>query len=104
MIESKAAAAEEGPEADDEAEEEETEEGEEGEEAAGEEAEEEEEEETIDMPDRPQLDEFPGDEVFDHVPLEDSYFIHGENLRNKFNDIELEAFMKLLNVKPHKQW
>jgi hypothetical protein len=39
-----------------------------------------------------------------HVPLEDNYFIHGENLRNKFNEIELDTFMRLLNVKPFKQW
>jgi hypothetical protein len=28
--------------------------------------------------------------------------MHGENLKNKFNEIELDSFMKLLNVKPHK--
>lgn len=30
--------------------------------------------------------------------------MHGENLRNKFNEVELDAFMKLLNIKPFKQW
>ena len=30
--------------------------------------------------------------------------MHGENLKNKFNEVELDSFMKLLNVKPHKQW
>lgn len=25
-------------------------------------------------------------------------------LRNKFNEIELDSFMKLLNVKPHMHW
>jgi len=25
-------------------------------------------------------------------------------LRNKFNEVELDSFMKLLNVKPHRQW
>ena len=37
-------------------------------------------------------------------PPESRYFKHGENLRNKFNEIELDAFMKLLNMKPHGQW
>ena len=36
--------------------------------------------------------------------MEDKYFMHGEKLRNKFNEIELDSFMKLLNVKPFKQW
>jgi hypothetical protein len=39
-----------------------------------------------------------------HAKFEDRYFQHGENLRGKFNEIELDSFMKLLNVKPHKQW
>lgn len=39
-----------------------------------------------------------------HAPFEDSYFYRGENLRNKFNEVELDSFMKLLNVKPFKQW
>ena len=30
--------------------------------------------------------------------------MHGENLRNKFNEVELDSFMRLLNIKPHKQW
>lgn len=79
----------------DEEEEEEEEEGEgEGEEEeAGEEEEEVEEE-----PAYPPVDTIP------HIPFEDKYFMHGENLRNKFNEIELDSFMKLLNVKPHRQW
>jgi hypothetical protein len=39
-----------------------------------------------------------------HIDMEDKYFIHGENLRNKFSEVELDSFMKLLNVKPYKQW
>ena len=30
--------------------------------------------------------------------------MHGENLNNKFNEVELDSFMKLLNIKPHTQW
>jgi hypothetical protein len=100
LLDAKAAAAEaEGEEEEEEEEggEEEGEEGEEGEaEAEGEEEEEEEapaEEET-----------FPPGDVIPHVPMEDKYFMHGENLRNKFNEVELDSFMRLLNVKPHKQW
>ena len=36
--------------------------------------------------------------------LEDRFFQAGESLRGKYSDVELDAFMKLLNVKPHKQW
>ena len=35
---------------------------------------------------------------------EDKYFVHGENLKSRFNEVELGAFMKLLNVKPVSQW
>lgn len=39
-----------------------------------------------------------------HVGLEDKYFLHGEKLRSKFNEVELDSFMRLLNLKPFKQW
>lgn len=39
-----------------------------------------------------------------HPDPESRYFKHGENLKNKFNELELDSFMKLLNVKPHNQW
>ena len=97
LQEAKQAAADADPEEDDEEEEEEGgEEAEEEEEA--EEAEEEEEEvgNNVEGPIPP--------EVIAHAPFEDKYFMHGENLRNKFNEVELGSFMKLLNVKPHKQW
>jgi hypothetical protein len=87
-----------GAEEEEEEEEEEAAEGEgegEGEEEAA--AEEEEEE-------APSDPEYPPLEKLAHVPFDDKYFVHGENLRNKFNEVELESFMKLLNVKPHKQW
>lgn len=49
-------------------------------------------------------EEYPPPERIPHIPLEDKYFVRGENLRNKFNEIELDSFMRLLNVKPYKQW
>jgi hypothetical protein len=80
----------------DEDEEGEGEEGEEGEEGDGdEEDEEEEEEDEEEMP----------DEIIGHAPtVEDRYFLHNEKLRGKFNEVELDSFMKLLNVKPLEQW
>jgi cobalamin biosynthesis protein CobT len=84
----------------DEEEEEESEEEEGEEEAAEEEAEEaaEEEEEAVEE------EVYPPPQQVAHAALEDRYFQRGENLRNKFNEVELDSFMKLLNVKPHKQW
>ena len=77
-----------------EGDEEEGEEGEEAEEeAAGEEGAEVVEEET-----------WPPKDKIKHIEMEDKYFIHGENLRNKFSEVELDSFMRLLNVKPYKQW
>ena len=87
-------------EADEEEEEEEEEgEGEEGEEGGEEEAAEGEEEEAAE-----EEEEYPPKDRIAHATPEDKYFQRGENLRNKFNEIELDSFMKLLNVKPHKQW
>jgi hypothetical protein len=93
LLDTKAAEAE--AEEDEEEEEEEEEGGEEegGEEEGGEE-EGEAEEEVV----------YPPADVISHIPMERGYFMHGENLRNKFNEVELDAFMRLLNVKPHKQW
>ena len=70
-------------------------EGEEGEEGDEEEEEDDEEEEEEEMP----------DEIIGHAPtVEDRYFLHNEKLRGKFNENELDSFMKLLNVKPLEQW
>jgi hypothetical protein len=98
LLEVKKAEAE--ADADEDEEEEEEGEGEEGEgeeEAAEEEAAEGEEEEV-------EEEAFPPLDKVAHATPEDRYFQRGENLRNKFNEIELDSFMKLLNVKPHKQW
>lgn len=94
LLETKAAAAE----AEEEEDEEEEEEGAEGEEGAEEEAAEEEEEAGEEE------EVYPPPEQVAPMTMEDRYFMHGENLRNKFNEVELDAFMRLLNVKPHKQW
>lgn len=82
-------------------EEEEEEEGEEGEEEGeGEEAAEEAEEQEP-LP-TGREDVFPLEPMVASTDMEERYFMHGENLKNKFNEIELDSFMKLLNVKPHK--
>jgi hypothetical protein len=88
-----------GAEEEEEEEEEEEGEGEEEEEGEGEEEEAAEEEEG-----EPEEEEWPPKPRVAHVPHEDRYFLHGENLRNKFNEVELDSFIKLLNVKPYKQW
>ena len=97
-MEAKAAEAE--AEAEAAAEEEEEEGGEEGEEAEGEGEEEAEEEEVFEETEP----EWPPKDFVATPSLESRYFIRGENLRNKFNEVELDSFMKLLNVKPFKQW
>lgn len=100
LLETKAA--EEEAEGEEEEEEEgEEEEGEEGEEGEGEEGEGEAEEEAAEEVEE---DVWPPKERVPSAKTEDRYFLHGENLRNKFNEVELDSFMKLLNVKPFKQW
>ena len=84
----------------DEEEEEEGDEEEGDEEEGGEEAEEEEEEEQL----MPEEEEWPPKESIPHLGSEDRYFQHNENLRNKFSEVELDTFMRLLNVKPGPQW
>ena len=80
-----------------EEEEDEDEEGEEGEEGEGDEDEDEEEEEEEDAGGIP-------DEQVPHRPFGNRYFLHNETLTKKFNEVELDSFMKLLNIKPHVQW
>jgi len=78
----------------------EDEDGEEGEEGDGEEDEEEEEEEEDDGED---ADAIP-DEQIKKSGEEDRFFMHNETMRSKYNQVELDSFMKLLNVKPVPQW
>merc|ERR1711935_315417 len=35
---------------------------------------------------------------------EDRFFRHGEGMWNSYNEVELDNFMKLLNIKPIPQW
>lgn len=37
-------------------------------------------------------------------PDESRYYMHDETMRESFNEVELDSFMKLLNVKPVPQW
>ena len=76
------------------------EEGEEGEEGEGEEEEEEEEEggeEEVDPTAVP-------DDVEGNKPIDDRYFMHNETIRGKYNELEIDSFMKLLDINPHTQW
>ena len=68
-------------------------------EEGGEEDEEEEEEEE----EAESMDDIP-DEQIKMADIEDKFFMHNENLRSKYNQVELDSFMKLLNVKPTPQW
>lgn len=45
----------------------------------------------------------PDEIVEGHTP-EDRFFKHNETLRGKYNEVELDQFMKILNVKPIPQW
>lgn len=35
---------------------------------------------------------------------DDRYFMHNEKLKDRFNEVELDGFMKMLNIKPYTQW
>lgn len=35
---------------------------------------------------------------------EDQYFMHGEKMRSKFNELEIDSFFKLLKIRPQQQW
>jgi hypothetical protein len=94
MVEARGAEEEEEEEEDDDDEDEDEDE-EEGE-GDGEEEEEDDEEEEDAEEEEPAVP----DEVVPHAKLGDRYFLHNETLRGKFNEVELDSFMKLLNVKP----
>jgi len=100
-IEESRAAEEEEEEEDEDEDEDEDEEGEEGEEGEGEDGDEEggddEEEEEDDEEEEEQG--LPA-ETIPRLNLDDSYFMHNESLKDKFNEVEVDSFMKLLNVKP----
>jgi len=81
---------EEEEEGDDDEDEEEEEEGE-GDEEEDEEEEEDEGAEETGVP----------DDIMRTINPENRFMNHSENLREKYNEVELDSFMKLLNVKPH---
>ena len=85
---------------DDEDEDEEGEEGEEGEDGEGEEEEEEEEEEGDEEVDPMAVP----DDLTPSPATDDRYFIHNETIRGKYNEVEIDSFMKLLDINPHTQW
>merc|ERR1712100_239388 len=68
----------------------------------GGEGDEEEEEEEED--EEPEDENAVPEEIVAGPPQEDRYFMHNETLRGKYNEVELDQFMKLLNVKPIPQW
>jgi len=73
----------------------------EDEEGEGDEDEEEEEEDEVEKEDPTEV---PPD-MYAHEEFEKSkYFLHNETLRGKFNEVELDGFMKLLNIKAAPQW
>lgn len=96
LLEARGAEEEEEEEDEDEDEDEDEEEEEEG----GDEEEEEYDEEE-DGDDEP---EFKPEQSGNHPKVEDRFFNGYENLRDRYSDVELEAFMKLLNMKPATQW
>lgn len=98
LVEARNAEPEEEEEEEEEDEDEDDEEGE-GDEEEGDEAEEEEEEE-----EEPEDENAIPEEVIETVGSEDRFFMHNETLRGKYSEVELDQFMKLLNVKPIPQW
>lgn len=50
---------------------------------------------------------WPKEDQIPHIKAGDRYFMGDKtnsSLRSNFSDVELGAFMKVLNVKPHNQW
>jgi hypothetical protein len=83
---------EEEEEDDDDEDEDEDEEGEgDGDEEEEEDDEEEEEEDVTAVP----------NDILAEPRYDDRYFDHHEKLRDRFNEVELDSFMKLLNIKPN---
>lgn len=53
-------------------------------------------------------DVWPPPDKIPHTNVEDRFFVapknHRQNLRENYSDVEIGAFMKLLNVRPKAQW
>jgi hypothetical protein len=99
LQEARDAEAEEEEEEDDDDEEEDEDDEDEDEEGEEGEGDEEEEEEDEVEPDRDDDSVYPEDNE-PEIPLDDRFFLHNEKLRKKYNDVELDSFMKLLNITP----
>lgn len=68
------------------------------------EGEEEEDEEEEDDEDEEEEEEGMPDDTMKTTDEENRLFAHHETIRKRYNDVELDSFMKLLNVKPNTQW
>lgn len=49
-------------------------------------------------------DPWPPAEVMKSRPMEDRFFRAGESLRGRYNEVEIDNFLKLLGVKARSQW
>merc|ERR1712051_831972 len=49
-------------------------------------------------------EEWPPKDILQPNVQGDRLFREGESLRDKYNDVELDNFMKLLGIKPKVQW
>jgi len=101
MQEARAEAAMEEEEEDEEEEDDDDEDDEEGE---GDEEEEDEEEDEDDEGEGEEEEEGMPDDTMRMAREENRFHQHHETLRSKYNDVELDSFMKLLNIKPITQW
>merc|ERR1712166_1031781 len=41
------------------------------------------------------------DDIVGGPSIEDRYFMHNETIRGKYNEVEIDSFMKLLDISPH---
>ena len=76
-----------------------------GEEAEGGEEGEGEEAAAEDYGEEEEVEEWPPRDKIPHVAVEDRFFLGGKkSLRENYSEVEIGQFMKVLNVKPHRQW
>lgn len=52
----------------------------------------------------PEVDAWPEEDKIRGPVAENRYFAHNDKLNKKFNEVELDSFMKLLNINPTHQW
>ena len=48
--------------------------------------------------------EWPAKDLIQHGKVDSRVFRGNEKLRSRFNEVEIDNFMKLLAIKPHVQW